>query len=75
MQNEREKLYKSTAGACYKGPCHRKFFPRTLNARLRSIARLDAEYTQQEYNTCFEAVLKEFDLKPNEKANKNQLYV
>lgn len=42
-------------------PDKRRFFPRVIRARLREIARLDAENTSGDFETCYNNLLKAFE--------------
>lgn len=43
-------------------PKKRKFFPRVIRARLREIARIDADDTSCPFETCYSNLLKKFEL-------------
>ena len=43
-------------------PDKRRFFPRVIRARLREIARLDADCTHRDFNSCYNALMKELNL-------------
>lgn len=43
-------------------PDKRRFFPRVIRARLREIARIDADDTSCPFETCYSNLLKKFGL-------------
>ena len=43
-------------------PDKRRFFPRVIRARLREIARLDADCTHRDFNSCYNALLEELNI-------------
>ena len=43
-------------------PDKRRFFPRVIRARLREIARIDADDTSCPFETCYSNLLKKFEL-------------
>lgn len=43
-------------------PDKRRFFPRVIRARLREIARLDADHTRRDFNSCYNALIEELNL-------------
>jgi hypothetical protein len=43
-------------------PDKRRFFPRVIRARLREIARLDADCTHRDFNSCYNALTQELNI-------------